>query len=240
VARGAALWIAVPFIAWLVRGRQDRPQPFTEMPGDTSRHELGRPLIMFAVIRAVAIGGAVAIAFGLDLAHGYWLPIAAIVSIKPSFEQTQECSRAARFRRADRRRRRRAAAAHPANEHGLHLFTIERGLEVVALVLLMHAAGIRFWNYAVYYAAITAAVLTLMDLPQPSNYRAEGDRVLWALCGAAIGMLVMFLAELLATCTAKAPPGQPADVPAPRKTTAEQDMASKSGHRAEPGMGQAG
>jgi hypothetical protein len=164
VARGAALWIAVPFIAWLVRGRQDQPQPFTEMPGDTSRHELGRPLIMFAVIRAVAIGGAVAIAFGLDLAHGYWLPI----------------------------------------------------------------------------AAITAAVLTLMDLPQPSNYRAEGDRVLWALCGVAIGMLVMFLAELLATRTAKAPPGQPADVPAPRKTTAEQDMASKSGHRAEPGMGQAG
>jgi uncharacterized membrane protein YccC len=50
------------------------------MPGDTSRHELGRPLIMFAVIRAVAIGGAVAIAFGLDLAHGYWLPIAAITA----------------------------------------------------------------------------------------------------------------------------------------------------------------
>jgi uncharacterized membrane protein YccC len=240
VARGAALWIAVTFIAWLVRGRQDRPAPFTEMPGNTSRHELTRPLIMFAVIRAVAIGGAVAIAFGLDLAHGYWMPIAAIVSIKPSFEQT----RLVAVQRVSGALIGAAAAALllliPANEHGLHLFAIERGLEVVALVLLMHAAGIRFWNYAVYYATITAAVLTLLDLPQPSNYGAEGYRVLWALCGVAIAMLVMLLAGLLAKRSAKAPPAQPADVPAPRKTTAEQDMASKSGHRAEPGMGQAG
>jgi hypothetical protein len=33
----------------------------------------------------------------------------------------------------------------------------------------MHAAGIRFWNYAVYYGAISAAVLILLDLPQPGR-----------------------------------------------------------------------
>ena len=32
----------------------------------------------------------------------------------------------------------------------------------------------------------------------PSNYAAEGYRVLWTLCGVAIGVLVMFLAGLLA------------------------------------------
>jgi hypothetical protein len=37
---GAALWIAMMFIAWLVHGREDRPEPFAEMPGDTSRHPL--------------------------------------------------------------------------------------------------------------------------------------------------------------------------------------------------------
>src|SRR5690349_1351597 len=37
---GAALWIAVTFIAWLIRGRQDRPQPVAELPGDTSRRKL--------------------------------------------------------------------------------------------------------------------------------------------------------------------------------------------------------
>jgi hypothetical protein len=31
-AGGTALWIAVAFLSWLVRGRQDRPQPSAELP----------------------------------------------------------------------------------------------------------------------------------------------------------------------------------------------------------------
>ncbi len=236
---GVALWIAVTFIAWLVRGRPDRPEPFAEMPGDTSRRPLTPPVIMFALIRAVAIAGAVALAFGLDLSHGYWLPIAAIVAMKPSLAQTTVV---AAQRLAGALIGAAAAALLlliPANEHGLRLLSITHGLEVVAIVLFMHAAAIRFWNYALYYTATSAAVLILMDLPQPSNYGAEGYRVLWALCGVAIGMVVMFLAGLLAKRTAKAPPGQPANIPPQRKTTAEQDLASRSGHGAEPGTGQA-
>ena len=57
---------------------------------------------------------------------------------------------------------------------------------MVALVLLMHGAAVRFWNYAFYTGAIAAGVLILMDLPQPSSYSAEGYRVLWTLCGVAI------------------------------------------------------
>ena len=53
-AGGSAVWIAVTFIEWLIRGRKDRPQPVAEIPGDTSRQALTRPLIMFAVIRALA------------------------------------------------------------------------------------------------------------------------------------------------------------------------------------------
>ena len=52
-------------------------------------------------------------------------------------------------------------------------------------------------------------VLILLDVLQPSNYGAEGDRVLWTLCGVGIAVLVMLLASLLAKPTAKAPP-QPA------------------------------
>jgi uncharacterized membrane protein YccC len=90
---------------------------------------------------------------------------------------------------------------------------ISFGLEVVAIVLFMHAGAIRFWNYALYCGAIAAGVLTLLDLPQPSNYAAEGYRVLWTLCGVGIAVLVMFLADLLARRTAKAP-SQPATQPA--------------------------
>ena len=87
--------------------------------------------------------------------------------------------------------------------HGLRLFAVERGLEVVALVLLTHGVGIRFLNYAFYCAAIAAGALVLIDLPQPSDYAAEGYRVLWTFCGVAIGVLVMLLAGLLGKRTAR-------------------------------------
>ena len=212
-AGGSALWIAVTFVAWLIRGRQDRPQPIAELPGDTSRKKLTRPMIMFALIRAIAIAGTVALAFGLNLSHGYWMPIAAIVAMKASLDQTTVVA-AQRLAGALIG----AAAAVlllliPASEHGLRLFAISRGLEVVAIIVLMHAAAIRFWNYALYCGAIAAAVLIMIDLPQPSSYAAEGYRVLWTLCGVGIGALVMFLAGLLAKRTAKAPP-RPATQPA--------------------------
>jgi uncharacterized membrane protein YccC len=171
------LWIVATFIAWLIRGRQGRPQPVAELPGDTSRRKLTRPLIMFAVIRALALAGAVAIAFGLDLSHGYWMPIATIVAMKPSLQQATLVS----VQRLAGALIGAAAAALlliPASEHGLRLFAISRGLEVVALVLFMHGAAVRLWNYALYTGAIAAGVLILVDLPQPSDYGAEGYRVL--------------------------------------------------------------
>jgi len=194
---GSALWIAVTFIGWLINGRQDRPQPIAELPGDTSRRRLTAPLIVFAVIRAVVIGGTVAIAFGLNLSHGAWLPLAALVAMRPSLEQSTLIA----LQRLVGALIGASAAALvlliPANEHGLRLFAIDHGLEVVSLILLMHGIAIRFWNYALYTAVIAAGVLVLIDLPQPSDYAAEGYRVLWTLCGVGIGVLVMLLAGLL-------------------------------------------
>ncbi|MEV8427073.1 FUSC family protein [Streptomyces niveus] len=202
-AGGAALWIAITFIEWLIRGREDRPQPVAEMPGGTSRQKLTRPLIMFATIRALAMAGTTALAFGLNLSHGYWLPIATMVAMKPSLEQT---TLVAAQRLAGALIGAVAAGLLllvPASEHGLRLFAVDRGLEVVALVLLAHGAALRFWNYALYCAAIAAGVLILVDLPQPSDYAAEGYRVLWTLCGVGISLFVMLLTGLLAKHTAK-------------------------------------
>jgi hypothetical protein len=197
-AGGAALWIAVAFIAWLVSGRHDRPPLAAELPGDTSRRQLTRPLIMFAVIRAVVIAGTAALAFGLNLSHGSWMPIAAIVAMKPSLEQTTLVA----VQRLAGALIGAAAAVLllliPASEHGLRLLAVTNGLAFVALVFFMLGAAIRFGNYALYCAAIAAGVLTLLDLPQPSNYGAEGYRVLWTLCGVGIAVVVMLLAGLLA------------------------------------------
>ena len=85
---------------------------------------------------------------------------------------------------------------------------------MVALVLLIHGVATRFYNCALYYSAISAGVLLLIDLPQPTNYGDEGYRLLWTVCGVAIGVLVMLLATLLGKRRkAKAPP-RPAARPA--------------------------
>jgi uncharacterized membrane protein YccC len=211
-AGASALWIAATFIAWLVSGRHDRPQLFAELPGDTSRRKLTGPLILFAVIRAVVIAGTAALAFGLNLPYGQWMPIAAIVAMKPSLEQTTLVA----VQRLAGALIGAAAAVLlliPASTHGLKLLAVTTGLYFVGLVFFMHGAAIRFWNYALYCGAIAAGVLLLLDLPRQSNYGAEGYRVLWTLCGVAIAVVVMLLAGLLARRTATAPP-QPARQPA--------------------------
>jgi uncharacterized membrane protein YgaE (UPF0421/DUF939 family) len=126
------------------------------------------------------------------------MPVAAIAAMKPSLQQTALAA-------AQRLIGAMIGAAVavlllllPAGVHGRELFAVKRGLEVVALVLLMHAVAIRFLNYALYCAAIAAAVLLLIDLPQTSHHAAEAHRVLWTLCGGGIGLLVMLLAALLA------------------------------------------
>jgi uncharacterized membrane protein YccC len=169
-------------------------------------------MVMFALLRAIVVAGTFALAFGLNLSHGAWLVVAAIIAMKASLDQSTIAA-AQRLAGAVFGAAAAALLLIPANVHGLHLFAVDRGLEVVALVLLMHGAALRFWNYALYCGIIAAAVLTLLDLGQPSNYSAEGYRVLWTLCGVAIGVLVMFLAGLLAKRTTKAPP-QPAAQPA--------------------------
>ena len=208
-AGGAALWIVLTFLWWLISGRQERPQPVAEIPGDTSRRKLTAPLVMFAVIRALVLAGTAALAFGLNLSHGIWLPIAAMIAMKPSLEQATLVS-------AQRLAGALIGAVMaallllvPASETGLRLIAVTRGLEVVALVMLMHGVAIKFWNYALYSAAIAMGVLILVDLPQPSDYAAEGYRVLWTFCGVGIALLVMAIAGLLAKHTAKGPP-QPA------------------------------
>jgi hypothetical protein len=207
-AGGSALWIAMTFFAWLIRGRNEVPPVIAEMPGDTSRHPLTKPVVMFMLLRAVVIGGTVALAFGLTLSHGAWMPIAAFVAMKPSLADTTL--------RAVQRLTGAAIGAGaamlllliPANETGLTLLSITHGLEVVALVLFMHATAVRFWSYAFYTAAVAAGVLILLDLLQPTNYSAEGYRVLWTLCGVGIGVIVLLLAGLLAKGKSSAPPRQ--------------------------------
>jgi hypothetical protein len=229
---GAALWVAVSFVVWLINGRRDRLQPIPEFPGDTSRQKLTTPMVMFAVLRTVVVAGTSAIAFGANPSHGVWLVFSALVAMKPSLEQSTVFA----MQRVAGTVIGAVAAILllliPASVNGLHLVAVTLGLQAVALVIFAHAAAIRFWNYAVFYACLSAGVLTLLDVPQPTDYSAEGYRVLWVFCGVVIGVLVMLLAGLLAKRGAKAQPrtgGSGADVPAQRKTITDQPRPAPSG-----------
>jgi uncharacterized membrane protein YccC len=189
-----------------VQGRKERPQPIEELPGDTSSRALTAPLIAFAALRALAMAGATAFAFGVGVSHADWTPIATMVALKPSLNQTAVVG-------AQRVAGALIGAATAAllmliatGAQGTKLVAIRHVFEVLTIVFFLHGASIRFWNYAIYTAAIAAGALIAVDLPHPSNYSAEGDRVLWTLVGIAIALVVMLLADLLAKRGSKAQP----------------------------------
>lgn len=194
---GSALWIALACILWLARGRKPWPQPIAEIPGDISPRKLTRPIILFALIRAIAISIAVAVPFGLHLQEADWMPIAAIAAMKPSLEQSALAAE-----------QRLAGAILGALVAAVFLLTIgnKHVLDVVVVVLAALGVAIHTVNYALYCAAIAASVLIAMDIPHPTNLRDEALRVLFTFLGAGLAVLVMLLANQLGKHTSKAAP----------------------------------
>ena len=88
-------------------------------------------------------------------------------------------------------------------------------LEVLTVILGTLAGSIRAVNYALYCAALAAAVLIAEDLPNPTNLGHEARRVLFTLVGVGIAVLVMLLAGLLQKRTAKTAHAAPAAHTAP-------------------------
>jgi uncharacterized membrane protein YgaE (UPF0421/DUF939 family) len=159
-------------------------------------------VILFALIRAIAVGIAVAIAFGLHLPNADWMPIAALVAMKSSLQQSTLAAM-----------QRLAGAIIGAAVAAVFLLTVDNKivLEVVIVILGTLAASIRAVNYALYCAALAGAVLIATDLPHPANLAAEGRRVLITLAGVGIAVIVMLLAGLLQKRTTK--PASPAPAP---------------------------
>jgi uncharacterized membrane protein YccC len=168
--------------------------------GVISPRPLTRPIILFAVIRAVAVSIAVAIAFGLQLPNAYWMPIAAIVAMKPSLQQSALIAE-----------QRVAGTILGAAAAALVLLAVDNrtALEVIIVVLFALAGSIRTVGYTWYTGAVAGAVLIAMDVPHPSSLTDEGRRILFTFAGVGIAVIVMFLASLLQKHTAKAVPQAP-------------------------------
>jgi uncharacterized membrane protein YccC len=192
---GSALWIAITLVGWLVLGRKARATNFPEIPADTEKSALTRPVILFMLIRAFAIGIAVAIAFGLHLPNADWMPIATLVAMKTSLGQAALAAE-----------QRIAGALIGALIATVFLLTVDNihALEIVIVIAAAFAASFRAANYAIYCAAVATTVLIAVDLPNPSNLATEGRRVLFTFLGLAIGIVVLLLAGLIQKHSAKA------------------------------------
>ena len=198
---GSALSIGFAGVLWLARGRKSRPSPVPEIPGDVSPRKLTRPMILFALIRAIAVAIAVAIPFGLDLPEADWMPIATLVAMKPDLGQSTLVAE-----------QRLAGAILGAVVAAVLLLAVDsRQVLEVAVVLIFTAAGaIHGVNYALYNAAIAAGVLIAIDLPHPTDLTHEALRVLYTFLGVGLALLVMLLATQLGKRAAAKPAPHPA------------------------------
>jgi hypothetical protein len=195
---GAAIAIGYTGAWWLVRGRTAQAQPAPEIiPGSTAPVELTRPVILFAVIRALALSISVAIAFGLHVENADWMPIATIVAMKPSLQQSALIAE-----------QRVIGTILGAALAALVLLTVANRyvLEVVIVVLGALAGMILTVNYVIYTVVVAGVVLIASDLGHPSDLSSEGRRVLFTLLGVGISIFVMFLAgQLQRRAAARAP-----------------------------------
>jgi hypothetical protein len=193
---GSALWIAFASVVWLARRRTSRPPPLSEIPADDSTRKLTRPIILFALIRAIAVAIAVAIPFGLDLPEADWMPLATLVALKPDLGQSTLVAE-----------QRLAGAILGALVAAVLLLAVDdkQVLEVAVVLVLTTGAAIHGVNYALYNAAIAAGVLIAIDLPHPSDLADEGLRVLYTFLGVGLAVLVMLLATQLGKRAAAKP-----------------------------------
>ena len=210
---GAAIAIALITALWLIRGRSRRPSPLPEIPADLPPIKLARPIVLFVLIRAIAVSGAVAIAFGLHITNADWMPLATLVAMKPTLQQS-----------ALRGAQRLVGTALGAAIAVVFLVAVTspRALEEIIIVLMGVGVSIYSVNYTLYTAAIAGAVLVALDLPHPTNLAAEGRRILFTFAGIAIAIVVMFLASLLQKRKA------PAAAPQEAKTSTGKDPANDS------------
>jgi len=193
---GSAVWIALTGIVWLASRRKWQPRPIIDLPGEPfSPVELTRPVVLFALIRALALAASAAIAFGLHEPDADWMVIATLIAMKPSIDQ----SRLVGLQRV-------IGAAVGAVVAIPILLTVHNrdALEVTIILLVAIGFAIHGVNYAYYTAAIASAALIAADLPHPTNYAAEGRRVLFTFIGVGIGVVVMFIADRMQKRSAKA------------------------------------
>ena len=192
---GTALLLGIVLVVRLVRQR--KPQPAAEAPESTKAVALTRPVVFFAVVRALTVAVAVAIPFGLKVPDAFLMPVATIVALKPSLEQSTLMAE----------QRVIGTLIGAVLAAGLLLTVANKHVLVAVIVVFVAAmASVIKVNYALFCFGLAVAVLVALDLPHPTNLSDEGRRVLYTFAGVALAVIVTFLLDRLKKRSAKAAP----------------------------------
>jgi Fusaric acid resistance protein-like len=185
---GGALLLAVAYVFWLARGRKAQPSRLPEIPADMSRKKLTPAMVIYALLRAIAVAAAVAIAFGLNVPNADWMPIAALSAMKPALSQSTVTAI-----------QRIVGVVIGAVIASVVLLTADNKhvLEAIFIVLAMVPGAIYTVSYTYYSAAVAAAVLIVIDIPHPTNLANEGQRILFTFIGVGIAVIVTYLGTVL-------------------------------------------
>ncbi len=194
---GTGLCLGVTFVLRLLRARVRPPQQAAETPGHAKPIELSRPVVLFAVIRALTVAVAVAIPFGLNVPQAFLMPVGTIIALKPDLAQSTLLGE-----------QRVVGTLIGALVAAVFLLTVDSKHALVAVIVIFFAAMASLFkvNYALFCAALAGAVLIALDLPNPTNFSAEGRRVLYTFAGVALAVLVTLLLDRLKKRSAKAAP----------------------------------
>jgi hypothetical protein len=179
---GSVLWFGLTFLLSL---RHSGPKPSHEEPAEADAPGWSQGLVAFSVLRALAIALAVAVAWGFTLPHADWMPVAALVVMKPDLGESVLMAE------------QRVAGAILGALVAAALLTLVHDRLVLAVVILLAGAlagAMRYVNYAIYCALVATTVLIGLGSGTPGNLTDNWERVGWTLVGVVIGLGVMLLA----------------------------------------------
>jgi uncharacterized membrane protein YgaE (UPF0421/DUF939 family) len=155
-------------------------------PQAAATARLSRPLVTFAVLAAVAVALATAVAWGFDLPNADWMPVAAVVAMKPSLQASTYVAG-----------QRVAGALVGAILAALLLSAIHDRTFLAVMVVIIGALGVALHevNYALCCASISTVVLTWLGLPHPTSLTTNWERVAWTVAGVGIALSVTLVAD---------------------------------------------
>ncbi|MDO5630868.1 MAG: FUSC family protein [Paracoccus sp. (in: a-proteobacteria)] len=176
LAGGAAQIACVLLLGWLL------PLWAAPLPAAAPKEPPTRGSLLRHVLRAaLAVTGAMWIARSLGLHHDYWAPMAALMVLKPGLTET----------------RTRGIARLIGTVGGSALatgFALATGQQVAAMLAALTVAAFLSFalqkaHYAVFTAAVTMTVVTMIDLAQGAPLANAEQRIIATLMGGGLALL---------------------------------------------------